>query len=254
MRFSLLWSCLLALIAVGCTVAPAPTPTPPPDPLKLVRDSMLNLRQKDTFRMLVERAGAPYFVETDLGRVIFRRAEAQYSAPDILGATVRLIAAGLPTNFDLFSRGDNQWYRNDILTAGRWLNAPYTPGFNPETLIASDAGFQAAVAALVDLAYVGEETLEDGAPVYHLKATAEGAGVTALLAGLVGMTGLVNMDIYIHRELLIPVRFIIEQPDTVTEDEPEPTVWTIDIHSINEPMTLDDPEATAEATTPEAVG
>ncbi|MFO7321302.1 MAG: LppX_LprAFG lipoprotein [Chloroflexota bacterium] len=234
---------LVACFAAGCSGASS---APPPDPLELVTTAAENIRQTDSFRMLVERTGAPYYIETDLGRVAFRRAEAQYVAPNTMQANVRLIAGGLPTEVGVFSRGDNQWYRNDILTLGRWFNAPFSPGFNPETLIASEAGFQASLQALIDLEYVGETTLEDGSPVYHLTATASGPDVTALLAGLVDMPGMVDVDVYIHRERIIPVRFVIVQPETVSEEEPEPTQWTIDIYDVNAPAEIDDPEATAE--------
>lgn len=235
---------LVACFAAGCGGASS---EPPPDPLELVTTAAENIRQTETFRMLVERTGAPYYIETDLGSVIFRRATAQYVAPDTMEATVRLIAASVPTEVGIFSRGENQWYKNSILTGGRWFNAPFSPGFNPETLIAHETGFQASLRALIDLEYDGEVTLEDGSPTYHLTATANGPDVTALLAGLVDMPGIVDVDVYIHREKLMPVRFVIIQPETATEGEPEPTTWTIDIYDVNAPAQIDDPEATAEA-------
>lgn len=245
---------LLASILVGC----AGTPTePPPDPMALVTEAAENIRQTDTFRMLVERTGAPYYILTDLGNVAFRRAEAQYVAPNVMEAHVRLIAAGLPTEVGVFSRGDEQWYKNDILTGGRWYNAPFSPGFNPQALIAEETGFQQSLQALIGMTYVGDVTLEDGSPAYQLDATANGGDVTALLAGLIEMGGTVEVQVYIHRETRMPVRFVITQPDTVTEDEPEPTTWTIDIYDVNGAATVDDPEPNAimpADATPEAVG
>jgi hypothetical protein len=234
----------LAVALASCTGTPTEAP---PDPLQLVTDAAENIRETTSFRMIVERQGAPYFIETDLGAVNFRRAVAQYVAPNVMQATVRLIAAGIPAQVDVFSRGENQWYRNDILTANRWFNAPFSPGFNPESLIAQETGFQASLRALIDMSYVGQETLEDGSPVYHIKATANGPDVTALMAGLVYMSGVVQVDVYIHREKLLPVRFVIVQPDTATEAEPEPTTWTIDVYDIDASPEIDDPEAGAPA-------
>ena len=124
----------------------------------------------------------------------------------------------------------------------------FAPGFNPRTLIAEDTGFHAALTALIDLQYIGKEELEDGTPVYHLKATANGPDVSSLMVGLVQAAGNVLVDVYINRDTLYPVRFIIIEPETVTEEEPEPTTWTIDVYDINAAPELDDPEVTAEAT------
>lgn len=233
---------LLAALA-GCSSA-QPTEAPP-NPQVLISEAAANIRSSETFRMAVERSGAPYLVDTDLGMVVFRRAIAQYVAPNMLQATVRLIAAGLPADVDIFSRGENQWYRNTILTANQWLNAPFALGFNPETLIAQETGFQAALSALIDLQYMGITTLEDGASVFHLKAEADGHDVAALLAGMIEATGTVLVDVYIDEALRIPVRFVIVQPDTITETEPEPTTWTVDVYDINAEAQVDVPGETS---------
>jgi hypothetical protein len=243
---------VIGLILTGCASA---TEEPPPEPQALIAESAEKIRETQTFRMEVERTGAEYYVDTGLGSISFRRALAQYVAPDVIQATVRVTGVGLTADVDIFSRGDDQWYRNSILTANQWYNALFAPGFNPRTLIAEDTGFQSALASLIDLEFVGREELEDGTPVYHIKATANGPDVEALLVGLVEAEGEVLVDVFIDRETLYPVRFVIVQPETVSETEPEPTTWTIDVYDINEEPELDDPEtaantveATAEAT------
>ncbi|MBZ0287984.1 MAG: LppX_LprAFG lipoprotein, partial [Anaerolineae bacterium] len=192
-----------------------------------------------------------YPVSTDFGAdVFFRQAKAQYVAPDTMQGSVRLVVAGIPADVDIFARGDVQWYRNAILTANRWFNQPFAPGFNPKTLIADDTGFQAALNSVIDLSYNGEASLEDSTPVYHLRGTADGADIAALLAGMIAVEGNAEVDVFIHREQRIPVRFIIRLPQTVTEAEPEPTTWTVDVYDINAEPELDEPDlvATAEAT------
>ena len=231
---------VMILLLAACAGTPTETPV---DPINLVTEAAQNIRASNTFRMSVERSGASYYVETDLGKVDFRRAVAQYVAPDILQATVRLIAAGLPADVDIFSRGDNQWYRHAILTANKWFNAPFAEGFNPEKLISEDTGFQIALKSLIDLKYDGSESLEDGTPVYHLNGTAHGEDITALLANLVTTTGDVLVDVFIDEKLLIPVRFVIVQPDTVTVTEPDPTTWTVDVYDVNAAPELDPPDS-----------
>jgi len=229
---------IMVILLAACAGAPTEEPV---DPLELVTDAAENIRETESFRLSVERSGASYFVETDLGSVDFRRAMAQYVAPDVLQATVRLIAAGLPADVEIFSRGEEQWYRHTVLTANVWFHAPFAEGFNPETLIAEDTGFQTALNSLINLSYEGQTTLEDGTPVYHLTGRAQGEEISALLANMVETTGEVLVDVFIHRSLIIPVRFVIVQPDTATEAEPEPTTWTVDVYDINAEPALDPP-------------
>jgi hypothetical protein len=162
----------------------------------------------------------------------------------------------------VFSHGADQWYRA-IWTGNQWINQPFAPEFNPETLIAEDTGFQAALEALIDLSYVGGVQLENGADVHHLKATADGPDVAALLGNLIEPTGTVDVDVYIDRATNYPMRFGITEYDslfTVTPEpgqEAEPVQWTIDVYDINAAPDISTPPALgisfdAEAGTPEA--
>ncbi len=233
--------CMLLALAAGCSAAPATEI--PPDPVALVAQAAANIRASDRFRMTVERTGAPYEVDTGLGRVTFRRASAQYVAPDTLQATVSLTAAGLTAEVDIFARGENQWFRNVILTGGSWLNAPFAEGFNPQVLIAEETGFEAALAAVRELTYAGPAALEDGTPVHRISGVAEGHDISALLAGLIEASGPTQVEVYIHRETGLPARFVIVQPETASEQFPTPTTWTVDIYDYGAPVRLDDPEA-----------
>lgn len=230
---------LVALTAAACGGAPATEI--PPDPAALVAQAAANIRASQTFRMTVERTGAPYNVDTGLGHVTFRRATAQYAAPDTLQATVSLIAAGVTADVDIFARGEEQWFRNPILTGGAWLNTPFAEGFNPQILISEQTGFQAALDSVRELTYAGAETLEDGTPVHRVSGVAEGRDISALLAGLIEATGPVLVDVYIHRDTGLPARFVIVQSDTATEQQPTPTTWTVDIYDYGAPARLDTP-------------
>jgi hypothetical protein len=167
-------------------------------------------------------------------------------------ASVRVNAAGLPLDVDVFSRGENQWYRA-IWTGNNWLNQAFSPGFNPETLIAEDTGFQAAMDSVIDLSYVGTTTLENGANVHHLRGTADGSDVNALLVGLIETQGVVGVDIFIDQTTLYPARVTLTETVYDENGTPtaEPRIWTIDILDVNAPANLDDPESGVE-TTPNA--
>lgn len=231
---------LTLLLLTGCQSETTPSPT---DPLELVTESARLIRETSSFQMIVEQTGAPYYILTDLGELVFRRANAQYVAPDIMQAEVRLLAiGGIPAEVDVFSKGDQQFYRNQILTANQWIHAEFAPGFNPQRLIAEETGFQTALTALIDLEFVETTTLESGVEAHHLQATARGEDVGALLAGLVYDLGeIVNVDVYVDKATGYPVRFIIVQPDTETEAEPQPTTWTVDVFDFDGSPEIDPP-------------
>ncbi len=252
-RLRPLISALLALMLLLAACQPAATTDAPPDSLALVTRAAELIRETQSFRMIVEQTGAPYIILTDLGNVTFRRADAQYVAPGIMQADVRLLViGGIPAEVGVFSQGSNQFYRNEILTANQWVNALFAPGFNPETLVSSEAGFQTALEGMIDMVYVDVVTLESGVNAHHLRAQARGDTVTALLAGLVDSLGeQVDVDIYVDAATGYPARFVIIQPGTETADEPEPTTWTVDVFDINAPPEIDPPTGVV-VPTPEA--
>lgn len=250
------WAFLLlilsaALVGVGCTTAGQPTEAPP-NPVELVTGAAANVRNTSSFRMEVTQVGGDYLVYTEYGTVIFRRTLAQYVAPGLLQADVRVLAAGIPIDIVLFSNGQDQWYRA-VWTGNQWLNAPWAEGFNPAQLISEESGFEAALSTMIDLDYIGMEDLEDGTPTYHLAGPANGPDVSALTLEMITARGTVDVDVYIHRELNLPVRFIITEP-AGTQDIPDPITWTIDMYDYNAEPTIDIPAAAAESTSeaPEA--
>lgn len=249
-----LWIVLALVLLAGCSGNNA-TPTPAVDPLTLVTEAAANIRAAETFRISVTQTGPDYLMLTDYGTAVFHSATGQYVAPREMQANVRVGVAGIPIQIDVFSRGADQWYRA-IWTGNRWLNQPFQEGFNPETLISQDAGIQAALDALIQLNYVGEEQLESGAQVQHLTATANGPDVSALLGGLIEPVGEVTVDVYVDTTTRQPARFIIQEFDSPFAETPEPgqeaepVVWTIDIYDINAPAEIDVPpesEGTVEA-------
>jgi hypothetical protein len=243
-----IWVILVGLLA-GCGGDTGNEATP--EPLTLITEAANKIRTSTTFRLYVEQTGATYRFQvyldearTNLVTAEFEFARAQYVAPDILQATTRIIVetplGQLAQDVDIFSRGLEQWYR---LAGLPWIKGDFAPGFNPVTLIADDSGFQAALTALVDLQFVGNITLEDGSPTYHLKGIANGPAIRGLVVGLINFAETVPVDVFVHRETGYPVRLILTQPETITETETVPTTWTIDVFDVDEPSELTPPEA-----------
>lgn len=248
----LLFSVILLTTLLITACSGETTPEEPIDPLALVTESAENIRNASAFRLTVDQVGPDYEIFTDYGTVIFRRAQAQYAPPGEMQAAIRVIAAGLPLDIDVFSRGDDQWYRA-IWTANQWINQYFQPGFNPASLIAEDTGFQSALNAIIDLEFLGEVQLESGVNTYHLRGTADGEDVRALLVDLIMTYGNVVVDVYVDIENRVPARIVLNEQVAITNSDGSAGVedreWLIDIYDVNQPVTFDDPEAgNAEAT------
>ncbi|NWF68712.1 MAG: LppX_LprAFG lipoprotein [Chloroflexi bacterium] len=217
----------------------------PPDARQLLAAANTVIRAVTTFRMTVEQSGAEYLIAVDMGigttEVAFRRAIAQFVAPDVMEASVRVILMGAPADINLFSRGDNQWFK--LGTSDTWLNIQFMPGFNPASLWQDGAGFDRALNGLQNPQFVGAAELEDGTAVYHISGTSTSEDVAALTVGLIATGSDVNVDLYIDRHNNYPRRVVLVQPETVSQEEPEPTTWTIDVDDFNLPAQLNDPEA-----------
>lgn len=214
-----------------------------PDPLEIVRESGAKFQELESFRIELWREGAPYYIQSDVidGDLLFDRANMDYLAPDTIQGQVKAKLGPLPFTLNILGRGDLQWVQLPNLP---WSDAIYfAPGFNPESLIAEESGFQAALDALLDLEMVGRENLDDGSPVYHMRGSADGVAVTDLLVGMIEAEGEVFLDVFVHAETGMPARLIITMPGTETEDVPEPTQWWIDVYDFNAPVNITGPEA-----------
>jgi hypothetical protein len=222
---------LASLVLVGCNGAPATEA--PLDTRALLTGAVDNLRPKQTFRVIIERTGADYLFQTDLGEVAFKRAEGQYISPDTIGAKVKISLGELPVEADVYAKGENQSVRG-LWTSMQWQAGVFAPGFDPSKILTQEnSGLDTAMKALVDPQLVGEETLDDGSTVYHITATAQGEQVAGMVVNLIQMTGTVNVDVYIDKAAQLPVRFIIVQPDTATAEASDPTRWTIDLYDFD---------------------
>lgn len=215
--------------------------TPPVEPATLLQQAADKIRAADTFKLYVLQQGAPYNFAinlsqdpTELMNVQFRLAEGQFVSPDELYAKASVKTNILTLDVEIYAKDADQWFRATSLSVP-WLNAPFAPGFNPVALVGDEGGFEAALTSLVELNFLGAASLEDGQPVWHLSGIADGQKVAALVVGLLQIEGSVPVDVYIHRETGYPVRVLVTQPNTTSEQNPDPTQWVIDVYDINAP-------------------
>ena len=232
-----------AALVSGCGGG-STTLEPTPDPSALLTTVISNIRQMKTFRMVLEQNGAEYPFKISLDaaggsvNAVLRRAEAQFVAPDVLYAQVTLKVSVATIGIDIFARGSNQWLR---LPPAPWLNIPFAESFNPFDILAPDSGFQAALSTLESLEFIGDETLDDGTPVYHLRGTANGQSVKDLLVGLLDSVNDVTVDAYIAKDTSLPALLTITQPGTATDTQPD-TNWRVEVYDYNAEPQIDDPE------------
>src|SRR3954469_10897455 len=101
-----MFSILLVALSIALLVACSPTPSAteaPPDALALINEAANNIRSAKTFRIDVSQTGPNYKIITSYATVFFRSAKAQYVAPGVMEANIRVIAGAIPIQVDVFS-------------------------------------------------------------------------------------------------------------------------------------------------------
>ncbi len=240
-------SCIVILGITGCSPATA-TNEPPPDAIELLKQATDNILAVNTLKIIVDRTGVDYLLKTDIGSAVFNRMEAQYVSPNLMQAKAKVTLKQLPVEIEIYARDDDQWWR---IVGTNWSKQTFLPGFNPRMLLTEqDRGLRAAFASLENITYVGDEQLDDGTPVYHLSATADGDKISWMMLYLVQISGKTTIDVYIDKDKKLPQKLVVVQPDTAT-DKLKPTTWDMEFYDFNTPANLSAPvgsEATPEST------
>ncbi len=242
---------IVILGVTGCTGTPTSN-DPPPDSAELLKQATDNILAVNTLKIIVDRTGVDYILKTDIGSAIFNRMEARYVAPNQMQAKAKVTLSSLPVEIEIFARDDDQWWR---IIGTNWSKQTFLPGFNPRALLTEeDRGLRAAFASLENVQYVGEEQLDDGTPVYHLTATADGDKISWMMLYLVQISGKTTIDVYIDKDKKLPQKLVVIQPETAT-DKLKPTTWDMEFYDFNVDSNLTPPidseatpESTAEAT------
>ncbi len=248
--------CVVIIAISGCS-GTAATNEPPPDPAQLLSRATENILAVNTLKIIVDRTGADYVLSTDIGSAVFNRMEAQYVAPNLMQAKAKVTLHQLPVEIEIYARDDDQWWR---IVGTNWAKQTFLPGFNPRALLTEqDRGLRAAFASLENVKYVGDEQLDDGTPVYHLSATADGDKISWMMLYLVQISGATTIDVYIDKDKKLPQKLVVVQPDTAT-DKIKATTWDMEFYDFNAAPRLSaptgseaTPESTAESTAEAAV-
>lgn len=227
-----LWGWLVGL-ALFVTACGGGASAPLPDARETLTKAAREIRTSKALKIKLQLTGAPSFVNPPDNTISFISADGAYASPDRIGARIVAKILGVAGEVDVIAIGDIQWFSNKILTGGKFIKQVFSPGFNAAKLISSDSGIESALQAIRELKMVGAETL-DGVKVYHLSGVADGKDMEALTIGLI-RGKVVNADIYINQNNSHVERVTLLQPDTVTDKEPKPTIWNLEVFDYNDP-------------------
>jgi hypothetical protein len=218
---------LVCLMLAACSGAPAATPTPPPDPRALLSAAAAGIQAVSALRFKLQLTGAPAFID-DANLISFNSADGVYVAPDKVSARVSAAVGGVAGQIDIVAVGNEQYMKHILLTANRWLNMQFSPGFNADQLIRGELGIKYALNALTDLTYNGVVDLF-GTRVHHISGKASVADISAVTVNLIRGTGIANAEIYINAANGRVERIVLVQPETANAQQPEPTTWTMEL-------------------------
>lgn len=213
---------LLLLIASMTACRPEPPPDLPP--AEIVQNAARQMEDQPGFHFLIERTGAPAYVDPPHDSIVFRLAEGDYTAPDRAQAVVRVIAPGLVTDVSVISIDEVQWQTN-VLT-GQWEELPPNWGFNPTVLFDADVGLQAVLRQdITDLQLAGVDKLPDGPDDLLYKVTGNMAGerLYEMSGRLIGPQ-VVTATLWIRPETFELVLAEVLEPEP---DAGEPSVWRV---------------------------
>lgn len=195
---------------------------------ELVAKSAAAMSDLDGFRYVIDRTGAPAFLDND-ETISFRRAEGYYVAPDRSQATVRIITPGLVTEVNVISIDETQWQTNVMST--EWEQLPPNWGFNPAVLFDADIGIQSILAAdLNGMQVLEPERLEDGPEetLYVIEGALDGGRIQQMSYGLIGPEAL-TARLWIMPESFELVRAVITEANS---GEEEPSVWQVEFSEL----------------------
>ncbi len=243
----LLLTLALTLVVAACGGSDA-TPEPTPDPQALLAEGVTQLQDATSFKYEIDVSG--YRVNVPIegldlpedSGVSFKYASGTFQVPDRLSARVQFRLGVLSTTAELVALGDTQYFRGELLTGNRWLQADFIPGFLPSSLVAQPGGVPHTLSTIRDLALVGRKDL-DGLSAYQLRGRVEAGRIFSLTLGLSRATaGLLDIDVFIQAQNKRVVRISLVEPPPDWAEDSDPTTWQINISEYNAPVAITAPD------------
>lgn len=211
-----------------------PVPTLPPE--QVVQNAAERMNGMAGFHFVIERDGAPAFVDPPDNVFAFRRAEGDYASPDRARAVVRIIGPGLITDVSVVTVAEIQWQTNPL--TGNWEELPPNWGFDPTVLFDDEVGLQSVLDEdMSELVLVGIEGMEDGenGRFYHITGTIAGDRLYEMSGTLIG-PATVEAELWIAPETFELVRAVIVEPEAE-----EPSIWQVDFSAFDQIVEIEPP-------------
>ena len=207
-------------------------------PNEIISRSAGRMASLEGFEFLIERSGEPVFLDYE-GTISFRRAEGQFTSPDRVNTSVRVILPGLVTEVQIISVEGTQWETN--LLTGEWQASDPRYSFNPSLLFSPETGIPAILAQeLTDPALLGMQEIPEvpGKKLYALETVMQGDSAYQMTFGMIDNEPLrvklwidpVTFDLY--RVLLV---------DPANPGDEEDTLWQIDFWSFGSTFQIEPP-------------
>lgn len=244
-------SALFASVLVGCggqgddANGNAQTETLPAPQLLLER-GVEQITDAESIELEMDVTGYPVEIEAvnlDLPEALplyFKYARGTYQAPDRIHANIQFSLGNFSTTADLIALNQDHYFRGDLLTANRWINAELIPGFSPAALLSPEIGIPFALASITGLQII-ERTRLRGIDVFHLTGSIQASAVHSLTFGMIrSKDGELSIEVYIsaNDNRVAQIKLIDPAPTSVSE---EPTTWFVNILDYNQEVSIDAP-------------
>lgn len=212
---------VFTILAAGCSGLE----TPYIPPKEIIARSASRMAAHTGFEFLVERTGAPVFLDLD-GTISFRRAQGQFISPDRASTKVRVITPGLVAEVQIVSIGESQWETN--LLTGQWQPSNPIYSFNPSLLFHPEKGIPSILAhELTAPTLLGLEELPEipGKQLYKLGAALQGTTAYQMTFGMIDNEDL-SLNLWIEPDTFDLFRVVLVDPADAADEED--TIWQID--------------------------
>lgn len=243
---------LLVSVLTGCdgqdddtTDGAQPETLPAPKPL--LDKSVEQIEEAESIELEMDVSGYPVEIEVvnlempEELPIYFNYARGVYEAPDRISASIQFSLGDFSTTAELIALNQDHYFRGDLLTANRWINAELIPGFSPSALLSPERGIPFALVSITGLQII-ERTKLRGIDVFHLTGSIQASAVHTLTLGMIrSKDGELAIEVYIatNDNRVAQIKLIDPPPDDLNE---EPTTWHVNILDYNQDVSISAPD------------
>ncbi len=211
----------------------------------MLEEGVEQMQRAQSIELEMDVTGAPVEMDVvglelpDDHPLLFKHARGIFQAPDRINASIQFSLGNISTTADLIALDRDHYFRSDLLTANRWINAELIPGFSPAELMSPEIGIPHALTSITGLTMHGRTRLRD-LEVFHLSGSIQASAVHTLTFGLVqSRDGELAIEVYISaNDFRVAQITLIEPPPNA---EGEPTTWDISILDYNQSVSITAP-------------